>query len=117
MADVDVSQIDPRVRDQVARRGLFLVSPDSNPADGLSPEQRYVFVCKDPDPDDVGFTGVGHVIDDRSTQTYKEVFALDGTFSMGSPARQQVPGLCMSWEQGIMTVLEAFDRWSGLYPN
>ncbi|MFF1360949.1 hypothetical protein [Streptomyces sp. NPDC058297] len=115
MADVDVSQIDQRVRDQVARRGLFLVSPDSNPTDGLAHDQRYVFVCKDPDPDDVGFTGVGHVSDGRRSQTYKLVFAMDGTFSMGSPSRSQVPGVCMSWEQGIMTVLEAFDRWSGPY--
>jgi hypothetical protein len=71
MAAVDVSRIDRRVRGEVDRRGLFLVSPDPEP--GMLQNTHFVFVCTDPDPGDCGFTRVGHVSTPPGV-----VYAMDG---------------------------------------
>ncbi|MFE6761971.1 hypothetical protein [Streptomyces sp. NPDC057689] len=118
MADVDVSQFDDYVRHAVDRRGLFLLSPDSDPAVGLMPEQQYVFVSRNSDPNDVGFSAVGHVVAHRGAQLPLMVFALDGGMSMGSPSRQQIRtygDYFWTWEEGIMAVLAAYDEHSWLY--
>ncbi|MFJ9817467.1 hypothetical protein ACIRU3_19800 [Streptomyces sp. NPDC101151] len=107
MAAVDVSRIDRRVRGEVQRRGLFLVSPDPEP--GMLAATKFVFVCTDPDPGDCGFTRVGHV----STETgfNHVVYAMDGRDRRQAVSLSQVRGHFPTWEDGITTVLAAFDQW------
>ncbi|AOR36298.1 hypothetical protein BFF78_39260 [Streptomyces fodineus] len=102
---VDVSRIDRRVRDEVARRGLFLVSPTPGPH---VPSGQFVFVCTAPDPGDCGFTRVGHV----STETgfNHSVFAMDGQKTSAAVSISRIRGHFPTWEDGIMAVLAAFDQ-------
>ena len=101
MAAMDVSRIDRRVRGEVQRRGLFLVSPED-------PTMSYdfVFVCTDPDPGDCGFTRVGHVSGDNHA-----VYAMDGRNLRQAVSLSQIRGFFPTWEDGIMAVLAAFDQW------
>lgn len=104
MAAVDVSRIDRRVRGEVERRGLFLVSPDPEP--GMLAATQFVFVCTDPDPGDCGFTRVGHVSGPNHV-----VYAMDGRKTSAAVSLSQIRGIFPTWEDGIMVVLDAFDQW------
>ncbi|MER7397877.1 hypothetical protein ABT381_20510 [Streptomyces sp. NPDC000151] len=101
---MDVSRIDRRVRREVERRGLFLVP--------LAPEpgmpDHFLFVCTDPDPNDCGFTRVGQV---STTGGNHVVYAMDGRQRRPAVSLSQIRGYFPTWEDGIMTVLDAFDRW------
>ncbi|GAA0478445.1 hypothetical protein GCM10010361_48770 [Streptomyces olivaceiscleroticus] len=105
MTIADVSRIDRRVRREVERRGLFLVPLASEP--GMP--DYYIFVCTDPNPKDCGFTRVGQV----STASGRNhvVYAMDGQRRQGSVSLSQIRGAFPTWEDGIMTVLDAYDRW------
>ncbi|MCZ0991516.1 hypothetical protein O1M54_49185 [Streptomyces diastatochromogenes] len=104
MPAVDVSRIDRRVRAEVERRGLFLVSPDPEP--GM--RDAFVFVCTDPDPGDCGFTRVGHV--STATGFNHVVYAMDGRKTSAAVSLSQIRGLFPTWEDGIRVVLSAFDQ-------
>ncbi|MFE7268852.1 hypothetical protein ACFU9B_44285 [Streptomyces sp. NPDC057592] len=103
MAVVDLSTIDESVRGEVAVRGLYLVSVDEHPG------PPRVFVCTDPDPDDIGFTVRGHV---TPSVSWYHVYGMNGLLRMGAPDIDVIHGMFPSWEAGIMAVLEAFDRYS-----
>ncbi|WP_157570170.1 hypothetical protein [Microtetraspora malaysiensis] len=105
MAAVDVSRIDRRVRGEVDRRGLFLVSPDVV----TSGPDTFVFVCTDPDPGDCGFTRVGQVT--TATGFNHVVYAMDGRKTSPAVSLSQIRGHFPTWEDGIMVVLSAFDQW------
>lgn len=106
MADVNVSRIDRRVRGEVQRRGLFLVSPDPEPD---LPNTHFVFVCTDPDPGDCGFSRVGHV--STGTGFNHVVYAMDGRQRRAAVSLTQIRSAFPTWEDGIMAVLAAFDQW------
>lgn len=99
---MDVSKIDRRVRAEVARRGLFLVAPDTDPG--------YVFVCTDPNPNDCGFTRVGHVSNEAGRNHI--VYAMDGRKTTAAVSIHQIRGFFPRWEDGISAVLAEFDLWS-----
>ncbi len=105
MPAVHVSRIDRRVRGEVARRGLFLVSPDPEP----SHRDVFVFVCTDPDPGDCGSTRVGHV--STATGANHAVYVMDGRERSAAVSLSQIRAAFPTWEDGIMAVLAAFDRW------
>ncbi|MBT2509905.1 hypothetical protein J7I98_29390 [Streptomyces sp. ISL-98] len=105
MAAVNVSRIDRRVRGEVERRGLFLVSPDPEP--GMP--DHFVFVCTDPDPGDCGFTRVGQV--STATGVNHVVYVMDGRNRRQAVSLSQIRGHFPTWEDGIMAVLAAFDQW------
>ncbi|MFB6877883.1 hypothetical protein [Streptomyces sp. NPDC056323] len=108
VAQVDLSTIDGGVRDSVTYRGLYLVSLDEDP------EDPRVFVCTDPDPEDIGYTMRGHVICNiGSEMTWYTVYGMNGRMRMGGPEIDKIPGMFPSWEAGIWAVLNAFDQYSG----
>lgn len=106
MAVVNLSTIDKSVRSEVAARGLYLVSVDEHPG------PPRVFVCTDPDPDDIGFTLRGHVAADAAD--WYTVYAMNGRLRMGGPDIDVVHSMppFSSWEAGIMAVLKAFDQYA-----
>ncbi|MGW1846248.1 hypothetical protein [Streptomyces sp. NPDC001966] len=104
MAGVDLSTIDIRVHGDVTARGLHLISLD------VGPDEPRVYVCTDPDPEDIGYTMRGHVTLDSGWGYV--VVAMDGGMNMGTPALDTIPRPFPSWETGIRAVLDAFDRYS-----
>lgn len=111
MAAVDVSGFDRRVRKEVKRRGLFLVSPDPEPD---MADTHFVFVCTDADPGDCGFTRVGHVSATAGSQPAFNhvVYVMDGRKRRPAVSLTQIRRHFPTWEDGIMAVLAAFDEWS-----
>ncbi|MGC0314750.1 hypothetical protein [Kitasatospora acidiphila] len=104
MAAVNVSKIDRRVRREVERRGLFLVSPD---LDRDTPEPT-VFLCTNPDPGDCGFTRVGFV---THSLGHFVVYAMDGRSVRAAVSLDQVRGYFPTWEAGLAVVLRAYDQF------
>ncbi len=105
MTTADVSRIDRHVRREVERRGLFLVPLASEP--GMP--DYFIFVCTDPNPNDCGFTRVGQV--STTGGAHHVVYAMDGQRRQPAVSLSQIRGHFPTWEDGIMTVLHAFDRW------
>ncbi|MFE4216301.1 hypothetical protein [Streptomyces sp. NPDC056844] len=106
MVFLDVSQIDRRVRNEVTTRGLFLVSPEGDDRD------FYVFVCTDPNPDDCGFTRVGHVVGTGSSGDFCRPYVMDGRRTEPAVSLTMLRGIFRSWEDGINAVLHAYDTWT-----
>ncbi|MEU4733153.1 hypothetical protein [Streptomyces sp. NPDC023588] len=106
MVFLDVSKIDRRVRNEVARRGLFLVSPEEDDRD------VYVFVCTDPNPNDCGFTRVGHMYAADTSGDFCHPFVMDGRKTTPAVTLTMIRGYFSSWEDGIKAVLDAYDTWT-----
>ncbi|UKY54946.1 hypothetical protein [Streptomyces inhibens] len=107
MAFLDVSKIDRRVRDEVKKRGLFLVSPDEMPG-GVD---VFVFVCTDPNPKDCGFTRVGQVVGTGTSGNFCNPYVMDGVRTEQAVSLTKIRGFFASWEDGIKAVLVAYDEW------
>ncbi|MGQ4491015.1 hypothetical protein ACN6LM_001980 [Streptomyces sp. SAS_281] len=107
MAVVNLSTIDKSVRSEVAARGLHLVSVDEHP------RPPRVFICTDPDPDDIGFTLRGHVTFDAAN--WYTAYGMNGLLRAGTPAIDVIHSMSPfpSWEAGIMAVCSTFDRYAG----
>ncbi|GGY69792.1 hypothetical protein [Streptomyces xanthochromogenes] len=108
MAFMDVSKISRRVRDEVKKRGLFLVSPDEWPGE----EDMVVFVCTDPNPNDCGFTRVGHVVSSEISGNFCMPYVMDGMRTRPQVSLTQIRAYFPSWEDGIKEVLAAYDEWA-----
>ncbi|MFJ3717220.1 hypothetical protein [Streptomyces sp. NPDC090057] len=102
-----MSKIDRRVRDEVRRRGLFLVSPDDEPDEA----DVFVFVCTDPNPGDCGFTRVGHVVGSGTSGDGCHPYVMDGVETEHAVSLTMIRGYFASWEDGIGAVLAAYDKW------
>ncbi|MER7983573.1 hypothetical protein [Streptomyces sp. NPDC095817] len=102
---MDLSKIDRRVRDEVKKRGLFLVSPDE--ATG-SPDV-FVFVCTDPDPNDAGFTRVGQLVGTGPSGQFCTPYVMDGVRKKQAVSLTKVRAPFASWEDGIKAVLAEYD--------
>ncbi|MCF3131183.1 hypothetical protein [Streptomyces olivochromogenes] len=107
MASLDISRIDRRVRDEVKKRGLFLVSPDEIPG-GVD---VFVFVCTDPNPKDCGFTRVGQVVGTGTSGNFFRPYVMDGVNTKPAVSLTRLQGFFTSWEDGIKAVLVAYDDW------
>ncbi|EYT78676.1 hypothetical protein CF54_35755 [Streptomyces sp. Tu 6176] len=103
MVFLDVSGIDRRVRNEVTKRGLFLVSPEEDDRD------VYVFVCTDPNPNDCGFTRVGQVVGTGTSGELCKPYVMDGRDTEPPVSLTMLRGVFRNWEDGIKAVLDAYD--------
>ena len=108
MAALNLSNLDPAVRREVTRRGLFLIAPEPKPP----PDQgTYLFICTDPNPIAYGVTRVGYVIEDGGMV----VVAMKSAHTARHAELHQIRGFFSTWEQGVMAVLREFDRYRKIH--
>ncbi|WP_144300554.1 hypothetical protein [Stackebrandtia nassauensis] len=108
MAAVDPADFDPHTRRAVAQRKLFLVPFVRD--DGAI----YVYVCTDPQHSQS--TMVGLVLNEFGDNggVNHIVYVLDGQDPKDRRrglSHHQLRGIFPTWDEGIIAVLDAYDRW------